>query len=147
MFPQDANQCPPPDIDQLSGDSVLLGEIERAWNDSNPHARDVYSGQSGSRKVEQGGWIIMNVQTGVYRVERWRAGARDSIVPDPMPQVNYPDCVMAHFHTHPNRRSEGYLPLPSATDLAYYRSMHFPNGDRIPMIIRTHEGLDVYHYP
>src|SRR5438105_860587 len=68
-----------PILDELLGDTMVKAELRRAWYESNPHATEVPSDQPGSRKREQGGWIIWNEQTGRVAVLRVPAGTRDRL--------------------------------------------------------------------
>ena len=125
----------PPPIGSIAADPTVSAEIERAWNESNPNAPDVPRGSPGSLKHEQGGWIIWNCKTNAYRVERWPQSAeRAGINPSPRPAVNPPECLVGHFHTHPNKTVEGYVDGPSPADQAATTNL------KLPGVVRSHGG-------
>ena len=119
----------------------MQAELRRAFEESNPNAPEVPSGQPGSQKQEQGGWIVLNRQTGQYEVLRWPPGTRDGANPTARPPDNDRQTVVAWFHTHPNTNAEGYLPDPSPADINYTNSVA-----RVPGIIETHDGRRTIPY-
>ena len=121
---------PPTDpggLDEALADPDVQAELERAWNESNPDG-------PGDQKHEQGGWIVLNRETGEYEVMRWPAGARDSIGPGPMPDGDKYTLV-GWFHTHPNTEAEGYSPDPSPADIDFTNDFA-----HVPGVIETHDG-------
>lgn len=136
--------CPNPDVGRMLADTGLRGALEQLWRKSRPNAAEVGKNQPGSKKVEWGCWIILNAKTGRYRIEERGPGTRDEVDMGSAPAVKPPECIMATFHTHPNTRAEGYEPDASVTDVVYYNRHRFPDGRRVPMIIRSHEGYHSY---
>jgi hypothetical protein len=124
------SESPPTDpggLDRALADPGVQAELERAWNESNPDG-------PGDQKHEQGGWIVLNRETGEYEVIRWPAGSRDGIRPGPQPDGDKYTLV-GWFHTHPNTEAEGYSPDPSPADI------NFTNDHaRVPGVIETHDG-------
>lgn len=118
-------------------DPGVARAVERAWFKSNPNAPLVHQTQSGSIKVEQGGWIIRHHNTGHLGVIRALPGTRTEIdlYDQGLPVQPY-WTVVGWFHTHPNLRSEGYIPdRPSLGDQMY------TNYVQVPGAIRTHSGI------
>ncbi|MBI3451708.1 MAG: hypothetical protein HY057_02535 [Rhodospirillales bacterium] len=139
-------QCPDPNLDAIVADSDMSQEFDRAWTRSRPNAPDVPHNRPGSQKREWGGWVILNARTGKYRFDSRGPGSRDELDLAPIPNVTYPECLMCWFHTHPNKRSEGYEPDASVTDVITYNRLRFPDGRRVPMLIRSHEGYHKYSH-
>jgi hypothetical protein len=110
-----------PTVSELLGDPFVDAEIRQAWYESNPHAREVPTGQPGSNKREQGGWLVWNKRTGRLSVIRVPAGARDglAIIVGTRPADSAEQEVVAWFHTHPNTPNEGYSNEPGVSDLAF----------------------------
>lgn len=108
-------------------------ELDTAWTDSNPNAPAVQAGDPGSKKLEQGGWVIWNCATNTYRVSRWPASGRASINPSPTPTPACPEFLVAEFHTHPNTAAEGYVEGPGTS---------YPNT--VPGIVVCHNGTHYY---
>jgi hypothetical protein len=134
----------PPTTAQIAADPTVAAALNTAWSDSNPNAAEVPSGSPGSTKKEQGGWILWNGQTGAYQVSRVPAGTRDGLAPivGTRPSPAAPWVLVAWFHTHPNKASEGYVSDPSPGDLGY------TTGEaKVPGIIKTHDGDKFIPYP
>ncbi|MBX9947169.1 MAG: hypothetical protein K2Y40_24055 [Reyranella sp.] len=138
--------CDEPASATLIGDADVQREIERAWQESNPNAREVPSGDPGSTKVEQGGWIIYNETTGRFRVQRVAHGRRDSMNLGDPPAVQPPECVVAWFHTHPNTAREGYWGAHdlSPQDERTFNRLRLRSGKRMPTILRGHGGTNAF---
>jgi len=126
----------PPDF---ATDPKVAQEMNRAWDESNPHAPEVPRGQPGSLKIEQGGWIVRGWFGGEYDVIRVPPGTRDSLNLGSRPIFCFCSAV-GTFHTHPNTLSEGYRPEPSTTDVANTRARG------VPSVIKSHDG-DYYVHP
>ncbi|MBI1878873.1 MAG: DUF4157 domain-containing protein [Chloroflexi bacterium] len=133
-----------PDVATVMADGTVKAAIEKAWTDSKPNAPDVPMGDPGSQKKEQGGWIIWNSDTKSYRVVRVGAGTRDGLGPiaGTRPNVSAPEFLVAWFHTHPNKTSEGYANEPSDADV------NWQNAEaKVPGIVRAHDGYHTIPYP
>lgn len=119
-------QRQPPTVFDLAQDPVVRDAIERAWIDSNSH--------DPQNRREQGGWIYLDMTSGLLSVVRARADDYESI------DLNHPPnrkgaFVVGVFHTHPNPSAEGWEPGPSSSD----RIMDEEQG--VPDIIRADDGL------
>jgi RHS repeat-associated protein len=134
--------CPSPTIKKIIADPTVDKAFGEAWAKSNPDAPPVPKGKPGSKKVEQGGWIIWNRDTCAYRViPRPPIPDRRHINLIPYPIVKQPEIVVATFHTHPNTRAEGYPPGPSKEDKLFDDTVSL-----VPSIMLTHEG-HMFHFP
>ncbi|MDH6243210.1 hypothetical protein M2432_000839 [Mycobacterium sp. OTB74] len=116
----------------------------KAWNESNPNAREVHRGQPGSTKHEQGGWILVDPTTGKRSVKRVPRGSRDGLGPivGTRPTDSATQRVVAWFHTHPNTDAEGYGSGPSPADIAWQNA-----EAKVPGIILTHDGTKFIPFP
>ncbi len=133
-----------PNLTDLFGDPHVIAELLRAWYESNPHAPEVFSEQPGSRKREQGGWIVWQKRLQKLLVIRVEPGSRDrlpTIVGTRPPDTTEQE-VVAWFHTHPNTQTEGYRLQAGIGDVAFTRA-----EAKVPGIIQTHEGRDTIPYP
>lgn len=131
-----------PSVSEIAANGTVQAALEKAWTESNPDAPNVMRGTAGSTKREQGGWILWNPKDGTYSIQRVPAGDRDGISPGAKPADTDTAVVVAAFHTHPNKREEGYSPEPSQADKDYVK-----NVQKVPEIIRTHEGIKTIPYP
>jgi uncharacterized Zn-binding protein involved in type VI secretion len=133
-----------PSLASVLSDPSVKSELLRAWNESNPNAPDVMRGSPGSFKQEQGGWIVWNKKTGELEVIRVPAGTRDGLGPivGTRPADNADQEVVAWFHTHPNKSSEGYGSGPSPGDTGWQSA-----EGKVPGIIETHDGEKTIPYP
>jgi len=129
---------------ELLTDPLIDAALRRAWYESCPHGPAVPWGEPGSRKQEQGGWIVWNKQTGTLRVVRVSPGKRDGLatILGTRPQGSDNEEVVAWFHTHPNTISEGYSPEPGPSDIAFTWQTA-----RAPGLIETHKGRRTIPYP
>jgi hypothetical protein len=113
---------------ELLSHAVVQLELELAWVDSlpgNPVLRH-----------EEGGWIYMNVTTGVLTARRATNGGQAFIDLNNPPVLD--GClIVAKFHTHPNPTAEGWEGGPSETDL---RTDAFHG---VPDLIRADNGVYV----
>ena len=119
-------------------DSDVNSELDDAWSDSNPFADDVPRGQPGSKKVEQGGWIVeidLYIASYYYTV-RVPSGSRDSLpsMVGSRPNPIWGD-VVGWYHTHPNTRGEKYSPRPSPEDIEFTNKYA-----KVPAVVVSHEG-------
>lgn len=111
-----------PELEAIANDPAIRAEIDKSWENSNPHG-------PGEFKQEQGFWIVRD--SGVLKVQQFPSnGTRDSLRPGPMPSG-----AIAFFHTHPNTDAEGYSQGPSAADVRY------ANAKGVPGIIQSHGGM------
>ena len=133
-----------PTVPDLTSDPLVDAELKRAWAESNPGAPEVPSGQAGSIKQEQGGWIVWNKNTGKVQVVRVLPGTRDGLgtIAGTRPSETGGDEVVGWFHTHPNTAKEGYTADPSPGDKGFQRAYA-----KAPGIIETHEGRKTIPYP
>jgi hypothetical protein len=119
----------------------LGAELNDLWNLSNPHVPNIPNagrrlplGNPGTRKVEQGCWIICDTRSGALRSARFTLpSTRDECDPG-APPLQAHERVAAFFHTHPNTGEEGYDRGPSPADRGYATSTGYPG------LIRTQIG-------
>lgn len=130
-----------PNLSDLLSDPKVDAELREAWYESNPHAAEVPSGQAGSKKKEQGGFIYWNKKSGHLEVERFPAGKRDGITSIPPVRNTADRELVGAFHSHPNKSSEGYSSSPSPADRA------FTKQSKVPHIIESHDGRKTIPYP
>lgn len=88
--------------DAIVENQRVRSEMERAFRESGDNAASL------SDVHEQGGWIIRN-KDGSSDVQRWQAGTSGGIRPS-----SQPNNAIAHFHTHPYGKTEGFYHGPSA---------------------------------
>ncbi|MBE7412650.1 MAG: hypothetical protein HS129_11430 [Leptospiraceae bacterium] len=114
----------------------LEKDIEKAWEDSNPDGKQDHSLKG--EKSEHGFWILEDNKAGfLSKIDFPREGAKkDEMTPGTKPQVNGKS-VIAWFHTHPNKMSEGkgYEPWES------YNDKKFSEKNKIRGIIKSHNGM------
>ena len=113
---------------EILNSAIMMQAFELAWQESNPNAPSVKAGDLGSKKVEQGGWVI-KTKNG-FRLKRWKPGTRSVS----RPGFWKPFRTAASFHTHPNTSAESYSQDPSPSDIK------FANRTNVPLIIRGHNG-------
>ncbi len=113
---------------QLLADVAIQQALEKAWMDS----------QVGdpTQRHEEGGWIYMDVTTGVLTIRAAQRGMRSPINLE-HPLVVLGAVVVGKFHTHPNPTAEGWVPGPSAAD----RANAVRHG--VPSLIRADDGIHV----
>ena len=108
-----------PTFQKLLGDSAIRTALKQAWLDSRP-------GSSGCH--EEGGFICQN-PVGGWKISRWPAGVRSSIVvPSHLGGQVERLTIVATFHTHPNTGPD-YLQEPSQTDKQAVRDDPHLKGD------------------
>ena len=123
---EDTAPTRPPTGSELGIDAVVRWELERAWNDSNPHDPET--------RHEEGGWIYMNLLSGEITVRRAVAGQQSEVnLADP-PHVSG-HVIVGVFHTHPNPSAEGWEPGPSEAD------RFADERDGVPDLIRADNGV------
>jgi hypothetical protein len=130
----------PPDIYRIIKKVNVQLCLYTAWIDSNPNAPNVPAGQPGSLKKEQGGWIIWDQDLKTIRVVAVNVGtgSRDSLS-SKKPKLRWTEVICAKYHTHPNKREEGYSPNPSPQDKAISKALG------IPEIIISHVGIIILY--
>jgi hypothetical protein len=119
----------PPTAAELLADPGVQAALDQAWVDSQP-------GEPAGVRHEEGGWIYMDLTTGVLAAERAPRGAGDSIdlhIPTTIPG----SVVVGKFHTHPNPTVEGWVTGPSPADLV----VDAAHG--VPDLIRAEDGVHV----
>lgn len=134
----------PPDVPTILADTVMAAQLQRAWTDSNPNAPDVPSGSPGSLKREQGGWFLWRRDSHILQNIRVGPGSRDGLptIVGTRPPDSDIQQVVAWFHTHPNKDSEGYASGPGAGDI------NWQNAEaKVPGIIMTHAGTVTIPFP
>jgi hypothetical protein len=117
-----------PTAAELLNDPVVLQALEEAWSDSLP--------ADAAMRHEEGGWVYLDLTTGVISVQRAPAGHR-AMLDLNVPAVVPGSVVVATFHTHPNPSAEGWHPGPSAADA---QSAWFLG---VPCLIRSDHGVHV----
>jgi len=127
-------------LDLVFSSTTAAFALVTAWTDSNPNAPDVPRGMPGSLKREQGGWILQDPATSELTVQRVGAGTRDSL--PSIAGTRPPNNVIAWFHTHPNKASEGYASGPSPGDVAFTASYA-----KCPGIVQSHDGNFIIPFP
>jgi hypothetical protein len=109
-------------------DPTVQKEMEQAWIES--EAADPV------RRHEEGGWIYMDISSGVLATKRAPAGAGDSINLGSPPEIQG-SVIVGTFHTHPNPIAEGWEPGPSIDDEVA------ATISGVPWLIRAENG---YHW-
>ena len=115
-----------PTAAELLNHATVNEALEQAWLDSLPN--------DASRRHEEGGWIYMDIQTGIVSVRRARAGDRFVLDVSAPPTV-FGSVVVATFHTHPNLTADGWNPSPSRADTESACMLG------VPCIIRADDGV------
>src|SRR4051812_5633312 len=123
MSPGDA-----PTADELLANPVVQAALAAAWADSQPESPDA--------RHEEGGWIYLDLATGLLHTERAPRGAGDSIDLH-LPPVFPGSVVVGKFHTHPTPPAGGWFTGPSPADLA----IDARHG--VPDLIRAEDGTYV----
>jgi len=114
-------------------DEGLKADVEGAWNVSNPYG-------DGASKIENGFWVLRDdASSEISTIPFEGPATRDNINPGPVPRVKG-KTVIAHFHTHPNTRSENYVSTHSPDDNFFAWQV------RLPGVIRNHNGPDRLHF-
>ena len=81
--------------------------MDQAWTDSQT--------ADPALRHEEGGWIYMEISTGILSIRLAPRGLQARINLGNPPPVSGAT-VVGTFHTHPNPTAEGWNPGPSATD-------------------------------
>ena len=88
--------------DLIVSDPNVLSAINKAWKDSNPGTVLAH---------EEGGWILVDPETGALCTQRWPSGQQAMIMPG-----RGSSYAVGHFHTHPNI-GPFWSPDPRAPDV------------------------------
>ena len=115
-----------PTASELLNQHTVRQALESAWLDSQPDSQ--------RERHEEGGWIYMDMTTGLITVRRVEHGGPALI------DLNHPplvagSVVVGKFHTHPNPTSDGWEPGPSKSD----RRLDQLHG--VPDLIRSDSGV------
>lgn len=114
---------------ELVRSPIVRDAVEAAWLDSLPHDPQL--------RHEEGGWIYMNLETGVVFTHRAPAGSTAGVdLRSPAPYVDA--VVVGTFHTHPNGVEANYDLGPSESD----RNWDYSRG--VPAIVRSSLGYHTY---
>ncbi|HBI44351.1 MAG TPA: hypothetical protein DDY78_16090 [Planctomycetales bacterium] len=116
----------PPTATELLQDAGVRQVIEQAWLDS--LANDPIL------RHEEGGWIYLDLTSGVLSFIRAIAGATSGISLSAPPTVAGA-VVVGKFHTHPNPEIEGWTTGPSPSDL------RIDAAHGVPDLIRAEDGV------
>jgi hypothetical protein len=116
----------PPTVTELQNEPLVLQVLEGAWTDSQV--------DDPTNRHEEGGWIYMELATGVLSVRRAPRGQGASIDLTNPPTVSGA-IVVGKFHTHPNPTAEGWDPGPSFGD----QQVDARHG--VPDLIRADNGI------
>lgn len=118
--------------------------MEDAWRDSNPDSPSVPKGSPGSKKREQGGWVVQFFGEKRPQLVRSSPGSRDQMGEDTLHKPSEFECacrVLGFFHTHPNTRDEGYMPNANIFDYDFQVQME------VPGMIRNEDGYEFIPIP
>lgn len=114
---------------ELVRSPIVRDAVEDAWRDSKADDPQL--------RHEEGGWIYMNIETGVVFTHRAPAGSLAGV--DLRYPVAYVDAVVVGtFHTHPNGAEANYDLGPSESD----RNWDYSRG--VPGIVRSSLGYHTY---
>lgn len=115
----------PPTASELLGHPAVIQSLVGAWADSQVN--------DPTNRHEEGGWIYLDLSTGVLLTRRAPAGTRSRLsLANPPLLPN--QVIVGTFHTHPNPASEGWVTGPSIQDeqAAIYSG--------VPWLIRAEDG-------
>lgn len=115
----------PPTVLELLASSEVIRALNDAWADSLAY--------DATNRHEEGGWIYLDLATGILVTRRAQAGARSRIsLANPPQLLNH--VIVGTFHTHPNPAADGWETGPSRQDdLA-------ANFTGVPWLIRAEDG-------
>jgi hypothetical protein len=97
----------PPTASELLAHPEVLQALAAAWADSQV--------LDPTNRHEEGGWIYLDVATGLIQTQRAPAGAR-SRLPLGNPPLMPNHVIVGTFHTHPNPASETWATGPGTQD-------------------------------
>lgn len=115
----------PPTASELLAGLEVIQALAAAWADSWVNDR--------TDRHEEGGWIYLDLSTGVIVTRRAPAGTRSRLsLANPPLLPNH--VIVGTFHTHPNPASEGWDTGPSIQD------EQAANYSGVPWLIRAEDG-------
>jgi hypothetical protein len=115
----------PPTAAELQAHSVVIHAMDAAWSDSRVN--------DPALRHEEGGWIYLEMSTGVVVTRPAPAGTLNRLsLANPPLLPNY--VIVGTFHTHPNPASEGWTTGPSVQD------KRAANYTGVPWLIRAEDG-------
>ncbi len=115
-----------PTATDLLVDPAVRRALDEAWAASQSDDPD--------NRHEEGGWIYMDLTTGVITVRRAPRGVQAEINLDSPDEVSGA-VVVGIFHTHPNPTSLGWNSGPSEAD------RRADERDGVPDLIRADDGI------
>ncbi len=115
----------PPTASELLAHPPVIQALEQAWVDSQV--------DDANNRHEEGGWIYMNLTTGIIVAQRAPGGTRSRLsLANPPLLPNH--LLVGTFHTLPNPASEGWVTGPSRQDESAARL------SGVPWLIRAEDG-------
>jgi hypothetical protein len=115
----------PPTASELLARSEVIQALVGAWADSRVN--------DPTDRHEEGGWIYLELSTGVIVTRRAPAGTRSRLsLANPPLLPNH--VIVGTFHTHPNSASEGWETGPSVQD------ERAASNSGVPWLIRAENG-------
>ncbi len=115
----------PPTAAELLANPVVVQSMEDAWTDSQVN--------DPNNRLEEGGWIYLDLLTGDIKIQRAPAGERSSLSLGNPPLLT-DHVIVGTFHTHPNPASQGWETGPSTQD---EKAANFTG---VPWLIRAEDG-------
>lgn len=115
----------PPTASELLAAAEVIQAMDEAWADSRVN--------DPTHRHEEGGWIYLDLSSGVIVTRRAPAGTRSRLsLANPPILPNH--VIVGTFHTHPNPASEGWATGPSIQD------EQGANYSGVPWLIRAEDG-------
>ena len=115
----------PPTASELLASAQVIQALGEAWADSRVN--------DPTDRHEEGGWIYLDLSTGVIQTRRAPAGTRSRLsLANPPLLPNH--VIVGTFHTHPNPAAEGWETGPSIQD---ERAAKYSG---VPWLIRAEDG-------
>ena len=115
----------PPTASELLADPNVIQGLLEAWADSEV--------DDPTNRHEEGGWIYLELSTGVIVTRKAASGTRSRLsLANPPLLPNH--AIVGTFHTHPNPASEGWETEPSQQDELAARYTG------VPWLVRAEDG-------
>jgi hypothetical protein len=115
----------PPTAAELLANTDVNDALDEAWADSQV--------DDSTNRHEEGGWIYVDLSTGVIQMRRAPSGTRSRLsLANPPLLPNH--AIVGTFHTHPNPASEGWTTGPSTQD------EHAADYTGVPWLIRAEDA-------
>jgi hypothetical protein len=115
----------PPTASELLAHPEVIQVLGEAWVDSQV--------DDPTDRHEEGGWVYMDLSSGVIATRRAPAGTRSRLsLANPPLLPNH--VIVGTFHTHPNPASDGWSTGPSLQD------QRAANYSGVPWLIRAEDG-------